>query len=55
MFSYIDMLIELGPNQRIFNEIKRIEDLDFAFQEEKYPNDNVETLCENMVFYPPTR
>ena len=55
VFTYLDMLIEEGPNQRIFSEIQKIEDLDFAFQEEKHPNDNVETLCENMVFYPPER
>ena len=55
VFTYLDMLIEQGPNERIFNEIKKIEDLDFAFQEEKHANENVETLCENMVFYPPER
>ena len=55
VFSYLDMLIEHGPNERIYNEIKKIEDLDFAFQEESHPNENVETLCENMVFYPPER
>ena len=47
------MLKDVGPSERIFNEIKKIEDLDFAYQEEKFANDNVETLCENMVFYPP--
>ena len=55
VFSYLDMLVEQGPNERIWNEIKKIEDLDFAFQEESHPNENVETLCENMCFYPPER
>ena len=31
VFTYLDMLIEQGPNERIFNEIKKIEDLDFNF------------------------
>ena len=55
VFSYVDMLIKEGPSERIFNEIKMIEDLDFAYQEETQPHENVETLCENMVFYPPKR
>ena len=55
VFAYLDMLVEEGPNERIFNEIKKIEDLDFAFQEESQPNENVESLCENMPFFPPER
>ena len=42
------MLKDVGPSERIFNEIKKIEDLDFAYQEEKFANDNVETLCESF-------
>ena len=55
VLAYIDMLKEEGPNERIFNEIKKIEDLDFAFQEESQPSENVESLCENMPFFPPER
>ena len=55
VFSYLDMLNSEGPSERIFNEIKMIEDLDFAYREEQQPSENVETLCENMVFYPPER
>ena len=55
VLAYIDMLKVEGPNERIYNEIKKIEDLDFAFQEESQPNENVESLCENMPFLPPER
>ena len=49
------MLQQEGPNERIYKEIQKIEDLDFAYCEEKQPSDNVENLCENMLFYPPER
>ena len=52
IFSYLKMLNEEGPNQRIFQEIKEIEDLNFKFKEESQPMDNVENLCENMQKYP---
>ena len=52
VFSYLKMLNEEGPNQRIFQEIKEIEDLNFKFKEESQPMDNVEHLCENMQKYP---
>jgi len=55
VFSYLDMLKEKGPNERIYKEIQKIENLDFAFREEKQPSENVENLCENMQFYPPER
>jgi len=55
VFSYLDMMKDQGPNERIYKEIQKIEDLDFAFHEEKQPSENVENLCENMQFYPPER
>jgi len=55
VFGYIKMLQENGPSERIYGEIQRIEDLNFAFKEESQPSENVETLCENMHFYPPER
>jgi len=55
VFGYIKMLKENEPSERIYGEIKRIEDLNFAFREETQPGENVETLCENMHFYPPER
>ncbi|CAG9791491.1 unnamed protein product [Diatraea saccharalis] len=53
IFSYINMLRKLGPSERIYNEIKAIEDTSFRFEEESQPADYVETLVENMHFYPP--
>ena len=47
------MMERVGVSERIFGEIKEIEDLDFEFSEERQPADNVETLCENMHFFPP--
>jgi secreted Zn-dependent insulinase-like peptidase len=42
------MMERAGPSERIFNEIKAIEELNFRFGEERQPATNVETLCENM-------
>ncbi len=53
VFSYLKMMEREGPQERIFNEIKAIEELNFRFGEERQPASNVETLCENMQFYPP--
>jgi len=55
VFSFLDMMSAQGPSERIYKEIQKIEDLDFAFHEEKQPSENVENLCENMQFYPPER
>ena len=49
------MMKRCGPNERIYKEIQKIEELDFAYREEKQPSENVENLCENMVFYPSER
>merc|ERR1719348_2171860 len=55
VFGYLEMMMKEGPNPRIYKEIQKIEDLDFAFREEKQPSENVENLCENMQFFPPER
>ena len=47
------MLRTSEPSERIFGEIRRIERLSFDFGEEAQPGDNVETLAENMQYYPP--
>ncbi|GLV32816.1 Nardilysin [Carabus blaptoides fortunei] len=52
VFSYISFLKELGPQERIFNEIKAIEDTAFRFKEEKSAVDFVEELSEAMLYYP---
>ncbi|GBP39357.1 Nardilysin [Eumeta japonica] len=53
IFSYINMLRHVGPNERIYNEIKTIEDTSFRFIEESQPAEYVESLAENMHFFPP--
>ncbi|XP_049879073.1 nardilysin-like [Pectinophora gossypiella] len=53
IFSYINMLRKLGPSERIFHEIKTIEDTSFRYEEETQPADYVENLVENMHYYPP--
>ncbi|XP_032526586.2 nardilysin-like [Danaus plexippus] len=53
IFSYINMLKKLGPSERIYDEIRTIEETSFRFDEESQPSDYVETLSENMHFFPP--
>ncbi|XP_063628856.1 nardilysin-like [Cydia splendana] len=53
IFSYINMLKHLGPSERVYDEIKTIEETSFRFEEESQPADYVESLAENMHFYPP--
>ncbi|KAL0818303.1 hypothetical protein ABMA28_008789 [Loxostege sticticalis] len=53
LFSYINMLRHIGPSERIYNEIKAIEETGFRFDEESQPADYVEMLSENMHQYPP--
>ena len=54
LFSYLQMLIKFGPQERIYNEIKTIEDNAFRWQEQVEPSEYVETVCENMQLYPPS-
>lgn len=42
VFAYLHMLKEARPNQRIYEEIQKIENLEFEFGEEAQPSDNVE-------------
>lgn len=53
IFSYINMLKEKGPQERIYKELQQIEDMSFKFEKEQSPVDNVENLSENMHFYAP--
>ena len=52
-YSYLKMLRESGPVERIFKEMQEIRELNFKYQEEPQPMDNVENLSENMQLYPP--
>ncbi|XP_049824034.1 nardilysin isoform X2 [Aethina tumida] len=53
VFSYLNMLKRLGPQKRIFDEIKHIADTSFKYRDEESASDYVEELCEVMQFYPP--
>ncbi|XP_052738934.1 nardilysin [Bicyclus anynana] len=53
IFSYINMLKKIGPKEHLYDEIKTIEETSFRFEEESQPADYVETLSENMHFFPP--
>ncbi|KAI5642593.1 insulinase (Peptidase family m16) domain-containing protein [Phthorimaea operculella] len=53
IFSYLEMLRRIGPSERIYQEIKTIEDTSFRYEQESQPADHVENLVENMHFYPP--
>ncbi|XP_069498305.1 nardilysin [Ambystoma mexicanum] len=52
VFQYLKMLQQLGPQQRIFEEIQKIEANEFHYQEQTDPIENVETICENMHLFP---
>lgn len=53
VFGYINLLKEIGPQERIFREIQKIEDTSFRFSDEESAVDLVEELAEAMQYYPP--
>lgn len=53
MFSYVKLLKQLGPNERIFNEIQSIGEQSFRFEEDKSASHKVKGLVQNMHFFPP--
>ena len=53
VFSYLKMLKKCGPNSRIFEEIHKVDRLDFEFGQQPTAVENVEKLCESMQLYPP--
>ncbi|XP_054652769.1 nardilysin-like [Dunckerocampus dactyliophorus] len=52
VFQYLKMLQKLGPQQRIYEEIQKIEANEFHYQEESDPIEYVEDVCENMQLFP---
>uniref|UniRef100_A0A8C6PDL3 Nardilysin a (N-arginine dibasic convertase) n=1 Tax=Nothobranchius furzeri TaxID=105023 RepID=A0A8C6PDL3_NOTFU len=52
VFQYLKMLQTLGPQQRIYEEIQRIEANEFHYQEQIDPIEYVEDVCENMQLFP---
>ncbi|XP_076033223.1 nardilysin-like isoform X2 [Oratosquilla oratoria] len=53
IFQYLAMLREVGPVERIFKEVQKMEQLDFEYAEEMNPLENVENLAEDMILYEP--
>ncbi|XP_078264664.1 nardilysin-like [Rhinoraja longicauda] len=51
VFQYLKMLQNLGPQERIYKEIQKIEDNEFHYQEQTDPIDFVENVCENMQLF----
>uniref|UniRef100_A0A8C9MSF6 Nardilysin convertase n=1 Tax=Serinus canaria TaxID=9135 RepID=A0A8C9MSF6_SERCA len=51
VFQYVKMLQRKGPDQRIWEEIQKIEANEFHYQEQTDPVDYVENLCENMQLF----
>uniref|UniRef100_A0AAV2JGU6 Nardilysin n=1 Tax=Knipowitschia caucasica TaxID=637954 RepID=A0AAV2JGU6_KNICA len=52
VFQYLKMLQTLGPQQRIYEEIQKIEANEFHYQEQIDPIEYVEDVCENMQLFP---
>lgn len=53
VFLYIKMLQKQGADERVWNEIKTIEELSFRYVEDVSPVENAETLSENMHTFEP--
>ncbi|XP_035269344.1 nardilysin b [Anguilla anguilla] len=51
VFQYLKMLQTVGPQQRIYEEIQKIEANEFHYQEQTDPIDYVENICENMQLF----
>ncbi|XP_066547909.1 nardilysin b [Amia ocellicauda] len=52
VFQYLKMLQTIGPQERIYEEIQKIEANEFRYQEQTDPIDYVENICENMQLFP---
>ncbi|KAK7126778.1 hypothetical protein R3I94_018084 [Phoxinus phoxinus] len=52
IFQYLKMLQSIGPQQRIYEEIQRIEANEFHYQEQTEPIEFVANICENMQLFP---
>lgn len=52
IFSYLRYIQAAGPSERIFNELKNVEENAFRFSQERDPIDNVEDLVISLKDYP---
>ncbi|XP_043239610.1 nardilysin-like [Amphibalanus amphitrite] len=53
IWAYMAMLRRIGPQQRIYDEIKDIDQMSFRYQEESSPQDWVQSMADNMQSYEP--
>lgn len=53
VFSYIELVRSVGPQERIFKEIQSIAETSFRFETDRTAADIVEDLSSAMHFYPP--
>nr|XP_033337586.1 nardilysin-like isoform X2 [Megalopta genalis] len=53
VFSYINMVRREGPQKRMYDEMHKIREMSFRYEDEEPPAVNVVDLCENMHYYPP--
>nr|XP_033772591.1 nardilysin [Geotrypetes seraphini] len=51
VFQYLKMIQQVGPQERIFEEIQKIEANEFHYQEQTDPIEYVENMCENMQLF----
>ncbi|XP_033936767.1 nardilysin-like [Pseudochaenichthys georgianus] len=51
-FQYLKCFQTLGPQERIYEEIQKIEANEFHYQEQTDPIEFVENICENMQLFP---
>nr|XP_009681623.1 PREDICTED: nardilysin-like [Struthio camelus australis] len=51
VFQYLKMLQKIGPDKRIWEEIQKIDENEFSFQDQNDPIDYIETICENMHLF----
>lgn len=54
VFQYLKLLQENDVEERIYKEMKQVEDTNFRFAQETSSVDNVEELAENMRIFPST-
>ncbi|XP_056304205.1 nardilysin b [Danio aesculapii] len=52
IFQYLKMLQSVGPQQRIYEEIQKIEANEFHYQEQTEPIEFVANMSENMQLFP---
>uniref|UniRef100_A0A672T3F2 Nardilysin-like n=1 Tax=Sinocyclocheilus grahami TaxID=75366 RepID=A0A672T3F2_SINGR len=52
VFQYLKMLQSVEPQQRIYEEIQKIEANEFHYQEQMEPIEFVANICENMQLFP---